>query len=97
MLDYHVFSIKHLGLHCYIAVIYFRLRLSVSMYCQENKGNQTWMKPYIEQYQVILANVVLFQHPLDVQIGVEEAEEWRGWLQIRHHGPQLGGPGDAGP
>ena len=64
---------------------------------QENKGNQTWMKPYIEQYQVIRANVLLIRHPLDDQLlGVEEAEERRGWLQVRHHGPQLGGPGDAG-
>ena len=55
------------------------------------------MKPYIEQYQVIRANFVLIQHPLDDQLlGLEEAEEWRGWLQVRHHGPQLGGSGDAG-
>ena len=44
----------------------------------------------------IRANAVLIQHPLDDQLGVEEAEEWRGWLQVRHHGPQLGRPGDAG-
>ena len=54
------------------------------------------MKPYIEQYQVIRAHVVLIQHPPDDQLGVQEAEEWWGWLQVRHHGPQLGGPGDAG-
>ena len=77
-------------------MIYFRLRLCLHVHHQENKGNQTWMKPYIEQYQVIRTNVVLIQHPLDDQLGLEEAEEWRGWLQVRHHGPQLGGSGDAG-
>ena len=63
---------------------------------QENKGNQTWMKPYIEQYQAIRANVALIQQPLDDRLGVEEAEERRGWLQVRHHGSKLGRPGDAG-
>ena len=78
-------------------MIYFRFEtMCLYVHHQENKGNQTWMKPYIEQYQVIGAHVVLIQHSLDDQLGVEEAEERWGWLQVRHHGSQLGGPGDAG-
>ena len=56
---------KLVGLYCctYISYLLSYETMCLYVHHQENKGNQTWMKPYIEQYQVIRANVLLIPTP----------------------------------